>query len=128
MPEAPFWLVLSLSAIIGLGLGMINAFFISRFKLPTLIVTLATLSMFRGFLLFAIGNKIIREIPPSMTAFARSSLVEVPMAAGVSRLHPAIILTVLAAVLVWFVLKYTMLGAWYLCVGRFAGGGRTRWL
>ena len=47
---------------------MINAFFISKFKLPTLIVTLGTLSMFRGFLLFAIGNKIIRDIPPSMPA------------------------------------------------------------
>ena len=67
MPEAPLWIAFVISALIGLGLGMINAFFISRFKLPTLIVTLATLSMYRGLLLFAIGNKIIRDIPPSMT-------------------------------------------------------------
>jgi len=117
MPDAPLWIVISLAAVIGLGLGMINAFFISRYRLPTLIVTLATLSMFRGFLLFAIGNKIIREIPPSMTAFARSSLLEVPMAAGVSRLHPAIILTALAALLVWFLLKYTMLGRGIYALG-----------
>ena len=68
MPEAPLWIIFTVASLIGLGLGMINAFFISRFRLPTLIVTLGTLSMFRGFLLFAIGNKIIREIPPSMPA------------------------------------------------------------
>ena len=117
MPEAPLWIIFTVASLIGLGLGMINAFFISRFRLPTLIVTLGTLSMFRGFLLFAIGNKIIREIPPSMPAFARTSLFEVEMAAGVSRLHPGVIFTILAALLVWFLLDYTMLGRGIYALG-----------
>lgn len=117
LPTAPIWLILLVAAFIGLGLGLINAFFISRFKLPTLIVTLGTLSMFRGFLLFAIGNKIIRDIPPSMPAFARTALLEVEMAAGVSRLHPAIIITALAAVLVWLLLDFTMLGRGIYALG-----------
>ena len=117
MPEAPLWIIFLVAGVIGLGLGMINAFFISRFRLPTLIVTLGTLSMFRGFLLFAIGNKIIREIPPSMPAFARTSLFEVEMAAGVSRLHPGVIFTILAALLVWFLLDYTMLGRGIYALG-----------
>lgn len=45
MPDAPIWIAFVISALIGLGLGFVNAFFISRFKLPTLIVTLATLSL-----------------------------------------------------------------------------------
>jgi simple sugar transport system permease protein len=111
MPEAPIFIAFALSALIGLGLGLINAFFISRFKLPTLIVTLATLSMYRGLMLFAIGNKIIRDIPPSMTEFSRATLIEVPMASGgVSKLHPAIFMTLTAALLVFLLLRYTMLG------------------
>lgn len=117
-PEAPIWIAFIISALIGLGLGTINAFFISRFRLPTLIVTLGTLSMFHGFLLFAIGNNIIRDLPPSFIAFTRLSLVEVPMAnGGVSRLHPAILLTLLVAVLVWLLLDFTMLGRGVYALG-----------
>ena len=118
MPEAPLWIAFVISAIIGLGLGMINAFFISRFKLPTLIVTLATLSMYRGLLLFAIGNKIIRDLPPSMPAFSRASVMEVPMeSGGVSKLHPAIFLTIAVAILVYLMLRYTMLGRGIYALG-----------
>jgi simple sugar transport system permease protein len=118
MPDAPIWLAFVISAVIGFGLGLINAFFISRFKLPTLIVTLATLSMYRGLLLFAIGNKIIRDIPPSMTEFSRATLVEVPMASGgVSKLHPAVILTIGVAILVFLLLRYTMLGRGIYALG-----------
>ncbi|MFN8491170.1 MAG: ABC transporter permease [Caldilineaceae bacterium] len=117
-PSAPIWLAFLLSGLIGLGLGLINAFFISRFQLPTLIVTLGTLSMFRGFMLFVIGNKIIRDIPPSMTAFSRTTLLEVTMAnGGLSKLHPAIFLTVAAAILVWLLLDYTMLGRGIYALG-----------
>lgn len=117
-PDAPIGLAFLISGVIGLGLGLINAFFIARFRLPTLIVTLGTLSMFRGFMLFVIGNKIIRDIPPSMTAFSRWTLLEVPMAnGGLSKLHPAIFLTIAAALLVWLLLDYTMLGRGIYALG-----------
>jgi simple sugar transport system permease protein len=109
-PDSPIWVAFILAALIGLGLGLINAFFIAQFKLPTLIVTLGTLSMFHGFLLFAIGNQIIRDVPPAMTEFARSALVRVPLARGTANLHPAILITVAVTVFVWWLLKYTMLG------------------
>ncbi len=116
-PGAPIWVAFVLAGLIGLGLGMINAFFISRFNLPTLIVTLGTLSMFHGFLLFAIGNKIIRDIPPAMTAFARSALMRIPLDRGIANLHPAILITVIVAVLVWLLLSYTMLGRGIYALG-----------
>jgi simple sugar transport system permease protein len=109
-PESPIWVAFILAALIGLGLGLINAFFIAQFKLPTLIVTLGTLSMFHGFLLFAIGNQIIRDVPPAMTEFARSALMRIPLARGTANLHPAILITVAVTVFVWWLLKYTMLG------------------
>lgn len=116
-PDAPIWLAFLIAAIIGLGLGLINAFFIARFKLPTLIVTLGTLSMFHGFLLFAIGNQIIRDIPPSMTAFARTTLLTVQLERGVANLHPAIFITIGLAIVVWLLLDYTMLGRGVYALG-----------
>lgn len=117
MPESPIWLAFLIAAAIGLGLGMINAFFIAQFELPTLIVTLATLSMYHGFLLFAIGNNIIRDIPPSMTAFARTAIARIPLERGTANLHPAIFLTLAVALVTWLILEYTMLGRGIYAIG-----------
>ena len=115
--DAPIWMFFVMASLIGTGLGLINAFLIARFKLPTLIVTLGTLSLFQGFLLFAIGNAIIRDVPPALTAFARMALVKVPLQRGVANLHPAILITVAVTIVVWFLLRYTMLGRGIYALG-----------
>jgi simple sugar transport system permease protein len=109
-PDAAMWVAFLVAALIGLGLGLINAFFIAQFRLPTLIVTLGTMSMFHGFLLFAIGNNIIRDMPPSMPAFARTALASIALERGTANLHPAILITTGLAIAVWLLLDYTMLG------------------
>jgi simple sugar transport system permease protein len=48
-----------MSIAIGTGLGLLNAVFIAGFRLPTLIVTLGTLSLIRGFLLTFVGSQLI---------------------------------------------------------------------
>lgn len=116
-PDAPIWVAFLIAGIIGLGLGLINAFFIAQFQLPTLIVTLGTLSMFHGFLLFAIGNQIIRNVPPSMSAFARSALLRVPQERGIANLHPGVFILLGLAILVYLLLKYTMLGRGIYALG-----------
>lgn len=116
-PDAPIWIGFLVAAAIGLGLGLINAFFIARFKLPTLIVTIGTLSMFHGFLLFAIGNQIIRDVPPALTAFARSALMRIPLHRGTANLHPAILITLVVIIFVWWLLNYTMLGRGVYALG-----------
>ncbi len=116
-PDAPIWVGFMMASLIGLGLGLINAFFIAQFELPTLIVTLGTLSMFEGFLLFAIGNQIIRDVPPSLTEFARSALMRIPMERGTANLHPGILITLLVIVVVYLLLNYTMLGRGIYALG-----------
>ncbi|MCB0191509.1 MAG: ABC transporter permease [Anaerolineae bacterium] len=116
-PDASIWVAFSIAGLIGLGLGLINAFFIAKFKLPTLIVTLGTLSMFHGFLLFAIGNQIIRDVPPALTEFARATVIEIPQARGTANLHPAVFLLVAVAILMWILLRYTMLGRGIYALG-----------
>ncbi len=117
MPDAPIWVGFAIASLVGLGLGLINAFFIAHYRLSTLIVTLGTLSMFHGFLLFAIGNEIIRDVPPALTQFARSAIVRIPLERGQANLHPAILITLAAIIVTWLLLNFTMLGRGIYALG-----------
>ncbi len=117
MPDAPIWVGFAIASLVGLGLGLINAFFIAHYRLSTLIVTLGTLSMFHGFLLFAIGNEIIRDVPPALTQFARAAILRIPLERGQANLHPAIFITLAAIVVTWLLLNYTMLGRGIYALG-----------
>jgi simple sugar transport system permease protein len=112
-------LVYAIAASIGLFLGLINAFFISWLKIPTLIVTLGTSSMYYGFSLFFLGSLAIFNLPGQMIPFSKMALVTVqnPLGGSVG-LHPAVLIMIAVALLVWCFLKYTMIGR-----GIFAMGG-----
>lgn len=101
-----------MSAGLGLILGLFNAILIGFFRLPTLIVTLGTLSLYRGAVLFFVGSDYYNtaELPVGIREYARATVLTVETASGNTSLHPAIFILVVIAVLVWFVLKYTMLG------------------
>lgn len=104
--------------VIGLILGLINAALISMFKLPTLIVTLGTQSLYRGFLLFFVGSIIIRNMPPGMAEFGKANLVTLTTSSGaLTSLHSAILILVAVIIVVWFLLKYTMLGRGIYALG-----------
>lgn len=109
--DVPWPLVFLLSALIGMGLGLINAFFIAGFGLPTLIVTLGTLSAFRGFLLTFVGSQLISNVPPSMQSFSRLVIVRGTDAQGFFFSLPwAFAFLVGVVVLTWFLLSRTQLG------------------
>lgn len=109
-----------LAALIGLGLGLFNAIFIALFRLPTLIVTLGTLSLFRGILLFFVGSQRIRlaEVSPALSELSRANLftIENP-GGGVANLHFAFLFVVVLAVIVWLLLRFTMLGRAIYAIG-----------
>jgi simple sugar transport system permease protein len=113
-------LAFALSAGIGLLLGLFNGVFIALFRLPTLIVTLGTLALFRGFLLFFVGSNRIRmaTVSESLSAFSRSTLltVEVP-GGGTASLHISILIVLALALLVALLLRYTVLGRSIYAIG-----------
>jgi simple sugar transport system permease protein len=102
----------ALAAFLGLAMGLVNAFFIARFKLPTFIVTLGTLSLFRGATLFFVGSNYYnaRELPPAIRNFSAASVVTVQAGRGTTSLHPTIFILIALAIIVWLLLRYTMLG------------------
>jgi len=103
---------------LGLLLGLFNAFFISCYHLPTLIVTLGSAGVFRGFLLAFIGTKIVTSLPAGMVDFSRLSLFTSTLPGGETiGLSASFLLFIGAAVVVWVLLQYTVLGKGIYALG-----------
>ena len=117
--EETAWMAFILAAVIGLVLGMLNGFIISRFKLNTMIVTLGTQTLFLGI---SMGLLQLREItstlPLGLRRFGEASLFEVFSSTGLRSTMPvAFLLFVVLAIIVTFVLKYTMFGRSLYAIG-----------
>lgn len=107
-----------IASIIGLGLGLINGVFISIFKLPTLIVTLGTSSMYTGFMLAFIGSREISDVPQSMIDFSKMNIIQVRNANGIISSLPMSMLILVAVIIVgWLLLRHTMLGRGIYAIG-----------
>ena len=74
---------------LGLLLGLVNGFFVSYFRLPTLIVTLGTSSLYYGAMLFFFGSANLFNLPPGMIEFSKAALTSVTSPdVGTTALHP----------------------------------------
>lgn len=118
-PEGPLISALAVAGVIGILLGAVNALFVAFFRMPALIVSLGTASAIRGFMLAFIGVRIINNLPDAHIAFSRSSLFEFTDTSGkIVAMPTAFLIYVVLAVLVWLLLRFTMVGR-----GIFALGG-----
>ena len=101
-PEAPFVVLCVVAATIGAGFGLINGLLVTQLKAPSLIVTLGTLSLYRGFLLYFVGTETIRQVPRGMTDFARANIVTMTAANGAKvGLHVSVLIFLLTIVAVF---------------------------
>jgi rhamnose transport system permease protein len=66
---------------LGLVLGMINGIVVALFRVPSIVATLGTLSIYRGIDFLLAGGKqvTLTELPPGYTNAARATLVGVPI-------------------------------------------------
>ena len=118
VPGLPWPLIFLASIAIGAALGALNGLFIAGFGLPTLIVTLGTLSVFRGFLLTFVGSERISKLPPEMRGFSRSMIARGTTEGGSFYALPlAFAALVLVVVLTWFILHRTVLGRSIFAIG-----------
>ena len=110
--------IYGLAVIIGLALGLLNGMLISIFRLPTLIVTLGTSSLIYGFNLFFVGSQDLFNVPRSIAAFSRASLLTVTDQGGRSyMLHPLVLLFMAVAILMALFLRYTTTGRGIYALG-----------
>jgi rhamnose transport system permease protein len=80
-PEVPVPLLMLLAAGIGLGLGAFNGAMVWLAGIPPIVVTLGTLSIYRGVAFVASGGTSIvgRQMSPDFIAIPRTPLLGLPM-------------------------------------------------
>jgi rhamnose transport system permease protein len=100
----PLILVFVIAILIGAFLGFVNGIIITKFKLPSVIVTLGTMSLFRG-LIFILGGKQIDNtfIPQDLIRLTqpKASVIGVPY---------TVLIAIGVAILVAIFLKMTRMG------------------
>ncbi|MEU6795567.1 ABC transporter permease [Nonomuraea wenchangensis] len=103
--------------LIGAALGSVNGFLISRFRLPTLIVTLGTQGVFNGILLAYVGSRYIANLPEPMAAISTTNLIKVTTSGGRAYLHLLVIPAIVLALALSVVLRRTMFGRSIYAIG-----------
>lgn len=95
----------------GAGLGLVNGVLIAGLNLDTLIVTLGTLSLFRGALLTFLGTTYITTLPPGMATFANTLVFATRSRTGqIASLPASFLVLVVAAILMGLLLRRTVWG------------------
>ena len=95
---------------LGLALGIVNGAIVSLFRVPAIVATLGTMSVYRGFTFFLAGGRQVSlsDLPPEYVNLARASVLGLPL------------YVVVAAVIVGiasFVLQQTRFGRQVYAVG-----------
>lgn len=108
-----------ISCALGALMGALNGVIIMKYRLPTMIVTLGTSSMFTGFMHGVIHAHEIASLPEPMKQLANSVIFKnFDQATGLSSEMPTIaIMLVLVVVLVWFIMRKTTLGRSIFAIG-----------
>jgi rhamnose transport system permease protein len=113
MPEA--W---ALGVGLGLVLGMCNGVIVAVFKVPSIVATLGTLSIFRGLCFFvANGTEInLNDLPDGYTNAASQAFFGIPL---------FVLIAVLVIAIAALVLRYTTVGRLFYAVGSNAEAAAT---
>ncbi len=106
--DAPGAIVVGLG--LGFVLGMVNGVVVTVFKVPAIVATLGTLSIFRGVDYFIAGSHQVplAALPPGFTDAARDSVLGIPIFVMV-----ALIVVVIGSL----ILRYTRFGRQLYAVG-----------
>lgn len=113
----PLEVAIPVVLLVGAGGGLLNGLLIAKAGLPSLVVTLGTLALFRGLALIVLGPRGISDFPTAFTGFGFG---HVP---GTLVPWPFVVFLALAAVL-GVVLHRTWIGRQVYAVGRNTGAAR----
>lgn len=101
------------AAIIGAGLGLLNALLVARYKMETLIATLGTQVIIRGFLLAFIGSTYLATLPAALDGVGQKTVLNL----GGSPVNVTVLVVIAAAALVAWILHRTTFGRSIYAIG-----------
>ena len=109
-PELPLIVVVGAAVAIGLVLGLINGYLIGMLELPPIVVTLGTMSVYRGLVFVLSGGAWVssHQMPPDFVAFPLARLL------GVTHL---VWIAAAVVLLTWYVARYTRFGRDLYAIG-----------
>ncbi len=112
------FLAFAIAGMIGVVMGCVNAALVHGCRMPTLIVTLGTSSIFHGGMLALARVPYIYSVPKYFSGFSRSNLFTVTMASGTHvGLSYMTVVMLGIAVLTWAILRYSTLGRGIYALG-----------
>jgi simple sugar transport system permease protein len=116
--SGPVVLAYAMGASFGLVLGALNALLIAWFRFPTLVVTLGTSSLFVGIMQGVLAAH-ESPVPPALVAHGKARLFSAHnVQLGLSSDMPVQVLILIGVlVLVFLILRYTMLGRGIYAIG-----------
>jgi ribose transport system permease protein len=106
--QLPVWLAIVAALATGTLCGLFNGFWVARFLVPPLIVTLGTMALFRGIAYVALGHQILFGYPEAFLWLAR---------ARIFGLSPAVYLAIAVAIWGYLFLNKTRIGQQITAVG-----------
>lgn len=108
-----------IAALIGLVCGALNGALVSWLKLPALIITLATSSVFQGVLQGVLKAEVLNPLPESMTELGKSAIfIATNSETGTtSKLPTTFVILMIIAIAIQLFFRYTMLGRSIFALG-----------
>jgi len=107
----PLWIAILVVLGVGALGGLLNGLLVTRGGLPSLVVTLGTLALYRGLALVVLGPRAISEFPPAFTTFGFGTIPGTPIP------WPVLVFAILAVIL-GLLLHRTWVGREIYAIGK----------
>ncbi|MER9947975.1 ABC transporter permease [Mesorhizobium sp. M0047] len=95
--------------VVGLGCGAFNGLLVTRLGLPSIVVTIGTMSLFRGIAFIILGDQAYKGYPDGFAFFGQGYVWRV--------VSFELVLFLIAAVVYWFLLHRTSFGRRVFAIG-----------
>ncbi|MEP2533343.1 ABC transporter permease [Shimia sp.] len=97
-PDLPVAVILVVSLIMGAALGAINGILVWKLSIPPIVVTLGTMTIFRGIIFLLTEGKWINahEMSPIFTGFPRTSVLGMPVLGWIAIVVAGVMIVVMA--------------------------------
>jgi rhamnose transport system permease protein len=104
------WAAVAVALVAAVAAGLLNGWLVARFKLPALVVTIGTLSFYRGLAYALLGDQAARGYPESFTYLGQGTILG-------TRVPFALVLFALLALVFGLVLHKTTFGRYLYAIG-----------
>ena len=72
---APAWALVIIGLVVGGLAGAVNGLIVTRFRVPSIVVTIGTMSLYRGIAYVVLGDQVYRKYPPGFSWFGQGYVV-----------------------------------------------------